>query len=93
MKLPMRTMLALMGMLFALFGSMAVRADDGAVEPITLLVNFKITGNFTAFDPATGNSTYTINGPGYAPPFIGVPLIPVQKHTVGFTDNSGPLQL
>lgn len=70
MKHVMRKMLALMAMTFALLASAAGRADDSQVEPITLLVNFKITGNFTAYDPNTGNSTYAINGPGYAPPFI-----------------------
>ncbi len=70
MRHPMKKILVLMTIAFALLGITAVRADDGQVEPITLLINFKITGNFTAFDPNTGTSTYTINGPGYAPLFI-----------------------
>jgi len=46
-------------------------ADDGGkrksqVEPIELLINFKIAGQFTGATTA-GEAIYTISGPGYAP--------------------------
>jgi hypothetical protein len=70
MKNTMIKIFTLMGIALSMFIGSAVRAADGQIEPITLLVNFQIAGNFTAFDPSTGNSTYTIGGPGYAPLFI-----------------------
>ncbi|UCE88819.1 MAG: hypothetical protein JSW10_10920 [Pseudomonadota bacterium] len=36
------------------------------VEPVELLVDFKIAGNFTGMTPV-GEAIYTIGGPGYAP--------------------------
>ena len=36
------------------------------VEPIELLIDFKITGQFTGFTPE-GTPLYTIGGPGFAP--------------------------
>ena len=51
-----------------------VSADDeddggrykGQVEPVEMLVNFQIGGQFTGFTPV-GEAIYTIGGPGYAP--------------------------
>ncbi len=45
-----------------------VSADDEKkqVEPVELLVDFKIEGNFTGFTDV-GIPVYTIGGPGYAP--------------------------
>ena len=56
-------------MLLAGFSQWAV-ADDGGkgkkqVEPIELLINFKIAGNFTG--QTADGAIYTIGGPGYAP--------------------------
>lgn len=48
--------------------SMPVIADEKKkqVEPVELLVDFKIKGNFTSFTEL-GMPIYTIGGPGYAP--------------------------
>ncbi len=37
------------------------------VEPIELLINFQIAGQFTGFTATQGLPIYTIGGPGYAP--------------------------
>jgi hypothetical protein len=60
---------AMPGVLFILFIiAMPVSADDEKrqVEPVELLVDFKIEGNFTGFTDL-GMPIYTIGGPGYAP--------------------------
>jgi len=52
-----------------LFGQTIVQAhddDEGQVEPVELLIDFKITGQFTGFTPQ-GTPLYTIGGPGFAP--------------------------
>ena len=65
----------LVGFLFVpIMMSAPVIADDdddgdkykGQVEPVELLVDFKIGGQFTGFTPV-GEAIYTIGGPGYAP--------------------------
>lgn len=61
-----------LAMLLALFGQWAVADDDAdkgeektQVEPIELIINFKIAGNFTG--QTENGAIYTIGGPGYAP--------------------------
>lgn len=48
--------------------SIAARAAPRQTEPVELLIDFKITGNFTGAD--AGTVTYTLSGPGFAPWFI-----------------------
>jgi len=50
------------------FAPLPVLALDTQSEPIELLLDFKVTGNFSGSDGAT--ITYTIEGPGYAPWYI-----------------------
>lgn len=60
---------------FALFAmalvgfAQSVIADEEKkqVEPIELLINFQIAGQFTGFTATQGLPIYTIGGPGYAP--------------------------
>lgn len=56
-------------LLLAGFGQWAVADDDGEkkhqYEPIELLINFQIAGNFTS--ATQEGAVYTIGGPGYAP--------------------------
>ncbi|MHB8455229.1 MAG: hypothetical protein ACYDDO_11180 [Acidiferrobacterales bacterium] len=51
----------------------ALSADDDisrkAVEPITLILNFQVTGQFSGMT-AAHTPIYTVGGPGYAPPMI-----------------------
>lgn len=56
--------------LFAAVTSFAVPAQATLeqVEPVELLIDFKITGDFTGADATT--VTYTIGGPGFAPWYI-----------------------
>ena len=63
----------LYGLLFLPFIIAApANADDdddgyaGQVEPVELLVNFQVGGQFTGFT-SVGEAIYTIGGPGYAP--------------------------
>lgn len=55
-------------LLLPLLLSMQAMAHDRGkqVEPVELLINFQITGNFTSYTK-TGVPFYTIGGPGYAP--------------------------
>lgn len=55
-------------LILPLFIILPVHADDleNQVEPVELLVDFKIAGNFTGFTEV-GLPIYTIGGPGYAP--------------------------
>jgi len=58
----------LMGfLLLPVFVSLQANADDleHQVEPVELLVDFKISGNFTGMTEQ--GAIYTIGGPGYAP--------------------------
>lgn len=70
-KLRIMNLLAL-SLLSAFFITTQARADDDdghnkhQVEPVELLVDFKISGNFGGFTDA-GIPFYTIGGPGYAP--------------------------
>ena len=54
--------------LLPLITTQAAQADEvkKQVEPVELLVDFKIAGNFTGFTEV-GLPVYTIGGPGYAP--------------------------
>lgn len=57
------------GILLPALGGMPVAYAEGKetqVEPIELLIDFKISGDFTGFTNE-GLPIYTINGPGYAP--------------------------
>lgn len=59
----------LMGLLLLpVFVSIQATADDlkKQVEPVELLVDFKMAGNFTGFTDQ-GVPFYTLGGPGYAP--------------------------
>lgn len=52
--------------------STSARADDGgkkSVEPVTLILNFHVTGQFSGMT-SSGAPIYTVGGPGYAPPVI-----------------------
>jgi len=54
-------------LLIATTATLQANADNlkKQVEPLELLVNFRIGGNFTGI--ANGEAIYTIGGPGYAP--------------------------
>jgi hypothetical protein len=56
--------------LFVAFASVSfpTQATPYQAEPVELLIDFKITGNFTGADAST--VTYTISGPGFAPWYI-----------------------
>jgi hypothetical protein len=58
------------GLLLISFGQWVVaddrRGDKKQVEPIELIINFRIAGQFTGATNV-GEAIYTIGGPGYAP--------------------------
>lgn len=62
--------LAVLTFLLAGPGQVVV-ADEGKrreqVEPIELLINFQVAGQFSGFTVTEGLPVYTIGGPGYAP--------------------------
>ena len=44
----------------------AAHDDDQQYEPVEMLINFQVTGQYTGVT-SSGTPLYTINGPGYAP--------------------------
>lgn len=56
--------------LFAALTSLSIpaQATPNQTEPVELLIDFKITGDFTG--GGAGTVTYTIGGPGFAPWYI-----------------------
>lgn len=53
----------------ALITSQTVSAGHSQTEPVELLIDFKISGQYTGMT-AEGSPIYTLNGPGFAPIWI-----------------------
>jgi len=57
----------LLVMMLGVFGAYTTSAENTPTEPTELLIKFLATGEFSGFDPSTGETSYIISADGIAP--------------------------